>query len=54
MSSTLYARLLRRYFCAKKVQTLNLNTKKFWAKHLYEKAARKTLVKLTPRANPIK
>ncbi len=40
--------LLRRYICAKKVQTLNLSTKKFHAKLSYEKSARKMLVKLTP------
>jgi hypothetical protein len=34
-------------FAPKKVQTLNLSTKKFQAKLLYEKAARKMLVKST-------
>jgi hypothetical protein len=48
ISSTSYARLLRRYSCAKKVRTLNLSTKKFCAKHSFVKAARKMLVKLTP------
>jgi hypothetical protein len=38
---------LRRYFCAKIVQTLNLSTKKICAKLSYEKAAHKMLVKLT-------
>jgi hypothetical protein len=37
---------LRRYLCAKKVQTFNLITKKLRAKLSYEKAARKMLVKL--------
>jgi hypothetical protein len=40
--------LLCRHFCAKKVQTLNLNTKKLRAKLSYKKAARIMLVKLTP------
>ncbi len=47
ISPTYYLQLLRRYFCAKKVQTLNLSTKKLCAKLSYEKAARKMLVKLT-------
>jgi hypothetical protein len=34
-------------FCAKKVQTLNLSTKKLCTKLSYEKAARIMLVKLT-------
>jgi hypothetical protein len=46
-----YVQLLRRYFCAKKVQTLNLTTKKLRAKLLYEKAARIMLVKLTPNTS---
>jgi hypothetical protein len=48
ISPTLYAWLLCQYFGAKKVHTLNLSTKKFRAKHLNEKAARKMLMKLTP------
>ncbi len=48
ISPTLYARLFRQYFYAKKVQTLNLSTKKFLAKLSYKKAARKMLVKSTP------
>jgi hypothetical protein len=40
-----FRQLLRRYLCAKKVQTLNLSTKKLRAKLLYEKAARIKLVK---------
>jgi hypothetical protein len=51
ISSTLYKRLLRQYFCAKKVQALNLSTKKSRPKLLYEKAASKMLVKLTPSVN---
>jgi hypothetical protein len=38
---------MRRYFCAKKVQTLNLSMIKFHVKLSYEKAARIMLVKLT-------
>ncbi len=38
---------LRQYFCAKKVQTYNISTKKLCAKLLYKKVARKMLVKLT-------
>jgi hypothetical protein len=47
ISPTLYVRLLRQYFCAKKVQTLNLSTKKFHEKLSYKKAMRKMLVKST-------
>jgi hypothetical protein len=43
--------LLRQYFCAKKVQTLNLSTKKLCPKLSYEKGVRKMLVKLTPGVN---
>jgi hypothetical protein len=42
---------LRQYFCAIKVQTLNLGTKMFRSKHSYEKAVRKMLIKLTPGVN---
>ncbi len=45
ISPTYYMQLLRRYFCAKKVQTLNLSKQKL----SYEKAARKMLMKLTPK-----
>jgi hypothetical protein len=38
---------LRRYFCAEKVQTLNVSTKKLCEKFFYEKGARRMLVKLT-------
>jgi hypothetical protein len=48
ISPTYYVQLLRRYICAKKVQTLNLSTKKLCAKLSYEKAVHKMLVKLTP------
>jgi hypothetical protein len=48
ISPTYYKQLLRRYFCANKVQTLNLSTKKLRAKLLCEKAAPIMLVKLTP------
>ncbi len=51
ISPTYYVQLLHWYFCAKKVHTLNLITKKLRAKLLYEKAARKMLVKLTPSWN---
>ncbi len=52
ISPTYYVQLLRRYFCAKKVQTLNLSTKKLGAKLSYKKAARIMLVKLTPDLSP--
>jgi hypothetical protein len=52
--SPTYVQLLRRYFCAKKVHTLNLIIKKLLAKLSYEKAVRKMLVKLTPGVNPTK
>jgi hypothetical protein len=39
ISLTYYVQLLRRYFCAKKVQTLNLSTKKLREKLSYEKGA---------------
>ncbi len=47
ISPTYYVQLLRRYFCAKKVQTLNLSAEKLHAKLSYEISARKMLVKLT-------
>jgi hypothetical protein len=47
ISPTYYVQFLHQYFCTKKVQTLNLSTKKLRAKLLYKKAARKMLVKLT-------
>jgi hypothetical protein len=48
ISPTYHVQLLHRYFCAKKVQTLNLSTKELRAKLSHEKAALKMLVKLTP------
>ncbi len=48
ISPTYYVQLLRRYFFAKKVQTLNLSAKKLCAKFAYKKAAHKMLMKLTP------
>jgi hypothetical protein len=39
---------LRQYSFTKKVQTLNVSTKKLRAKLLFEKATHKMLVKLTP------
>jgi hypothetical protein len=35
----------------KKVQTLNVSTRKLRAKYLYKKVARNMLVKLTPKRN---
>jgi hypothetical protein len=46
-TNTLF-QLLRQYFCAKKVQTLNPSTKKLREKLSYKKAARIMLVKLIP------
>jgi hypothetical protein len=40
-STNILSAHLRQYSCAKKVQTLNLSTKKLCKKLLYEKAARK-------------
>ena len=47
ISPTYYVQLLRRYFCAKKVQTLYLSTKKLREKVSYEKASCIMSVKLT-------
>ena len=47
ISPTFYKQLLRQYSCAKKIQTLAVSTKKLLKRLLYEKAARKMLVKLT-------
>jgi hypothetical protein len=48
MSPTFYERICANILAPKKVQTLNVSTKNLRAKLLYEKAARKMLVKLTP------
>jgi hypothetical protein len=48
ISPTFYARLLRKFSYAQKVQTLYVSTKKLRMKLRYEKATRKMLVKLAP------
>ncbi len=42
---------MRRYFCAKKLQTCNVRTKKLQAKLSNEKDTRQMLVKLTKGVN---
>jgi len=48
ISPTFYEQLLRQNPFAKKLQTQILSSKKLSKKLLYEKAARKMLMKLTP------
>ncbi len=48
ISPTFYTQLLRQQFCASKVQTYIVSTKKLCAQLTCIKAARRTLVKLTP------
>ncbi len=48
ISPTFYEQLLRQNPFAKKLQTQIVSTEKLFKKLLYEKAARKMLVKLTP------
>ena len=48
ISPTFYEQLLCQFPYAKKVQTLNVSTEKLLKRLLYEKDARKMLVKLTP------
>jgi len=45
--STFYARLLCQYFCAKKMQSLDIIREKLRKSLLYKKMARKMLMKLT-------
>jgi len=46
---TFYARLLHRYFCAKKLQSRNLTREKLWNLLSYKKFKLKMLMKLTRR-----
>jgi len=46
ISSTFNARLLRQYFCAKKLQSQNVTREKLHEAILYKKFARKMLMKL--------
>jgi len=48
ISSTFYLRLLRWYFCSKKLQSQNVTREKLCKTLLYEKLSRKMLMKLTP------
>jgi len=47
ISSTFYARLLRQYFCEKKLQSQNVTRETLHEAILYEKFAHKMLLKLT-------
>jgi len=47
ISSTCYTRLLLTYFCAKKIQSLNVTREKLREALLYKKFANKMLMKLT-------
>jgi len=49
ISSTLYLSLLHQYFCVKKLQSQNVTKEKLHKELLFEKFARKMLMKLNPR-----